>query len=109
MTKKQKIWCGIFLGMFLIIEIFFSQTILSVLYLFGIHLEIFNPINNYIFWLISFIVEIISLSGLLFLNIKFNKSKGKFIFSIVLSLMLLMVLFYLFAIISVSITGLGFF
>lgn len=104
MTKIQKVLVIMFLIMFLVTEIFFSQTILSVLYLFGLDLSIimFDIIKEPFFLDLSFIIEIIGIFGLLFFNIKFNKDKDKLAFSILLSIMLVVTILYFLSILTFS-------
>ena len=105
MTKIQKVWLGIFLAMFIVPEVLFSFLVSTIFSLLGrkfyfiyqlfIKEQFFTDNPAYLF--ISICIEIIGLLGLLMFNIKYNKSKAKQIYSILLVFVLicLCVIFYI--------------
>ena len=100
MTKREKIWLLIFLGMFLIPEILFSFIFSSVLFLFRINLpyvmgrlvgeQFFIDNKSYLF--LALLIEILGILGLLIFNIKLNNTKSKVIFSVLLFILLTFVI-----------------
>ena len=85
MTKKQKIWLGVFLAMFLVPEILWSPVgnIIFELFQSGNAVSLRNNfLTNYQHIFIYRFVLILQLSGLLFTSItflKFNTFKNKFL------------------------------
>ena len=113
MNKLQKIWLWVFIIMFAVPELLFNRVILFVLYLISrIDLSsiMFNIKISFLtektYTLIAITFEIIGLLGLLFSNIKLNKNKYKHILSLLITIMIIMTIFYFLFI--TSFTGMKF-
>jgi hypothetical protein len=84
MTKKQKIWLGVFLAMFLVSEILWGALLNAVTSLVGIHTR--SIYNNLVFfsdypWIAFLIIalEIFAVFGIIYIVYKFFVLKNLFL------------------------------
>ena len=105
MAKKQKVWLGVFLAMFIVPEVLFSFLISSIASLFGyifpsLYTFFINPqfFVDHAIYLFGFLfMELLGVLGLLVLNFKFNEGKYRKIITAILGLIFisLSIIFYL--------------
>jgi hypothetical protein len=101
MTKTQKTWLAVFLGMFIVPEIVFSPMLAASLFLFR-GLDYHLPwgqflwdnylYGNHVYFLSALLIEVIGAFCLLISNVRFNRTRSKLILSVVLSILSLFLL-----------------
>jgi len=113
MTKQQQIWLAVFLAMFLVPEVLWGPIFNAITSLFGwpLHSIYFNltTFNDYPYLaFLVILVEIISIAGLWYLNLKVNHQnnlRGLFI-SILLAIIDIVLVFLLF--LNFAMSGISF-
>ncbi len=99
MTKKQKIWLGVFLAMFIVPEVLWGG-LLATFFNFK---SVYNAATFFVtvpfFGHLMFLAEIAGVSGLIFLNFNYQYKSifYKYLFRIILLLILLGQLFIAYA------------
>lgn len=108
MTKKQKVWLGIFLAMFIVPEIIWGTLVNALTSI--LHIDIHSVVLDALFFshhpgyaYLIILMEIIGLSGLLVLNMRgaYNKIVRNFI-NIIMVILLLSLILLLFLNFSIS-------
>lgn len=114
MTKKQKVWLGIFLAMFVVPEVLWGIIFNAGTSILGLsahsvyyNLQIFDDYPSLAYLII--IIEIVAISGLLYLNFKRQEWQHKIqkvFFTIILVLLDISLLFLLF--LNFTMSGISF-